>query len=89
MRGDCRSGYHNDVLQRAKREVQLLPGCGGLTLEPLGGGRIEHLPEEGSVQVYGYSMAFGPAVHEVAVAITQRAFPWYEAERVCAAYEGY
>ena len=89
VRGDRHSGYHNDVLQRAKREVRMTPGCAGLALEPLGGGRIEHLPGEGSVLVYGYSMAFGPAVHEVAVEIVRRAFPWYEADRVRAEYAGY
>jgi hypothetical protein len=89
VRGDLSSEYHNDVLQRAKRELRVLPRCSTLCLDPLGGGRIEHDIEAGTVKVFGFSQAFGPAVHEVATQIIRRAFPWYGDDTVQASYEGY
>ena len=55
-------------------------------LEPLGGGRIEHHPEQGVCHVYGYSAAFGPAPHEVAAALVRR---WHPFTTVTTSYDGY
>lgn len=56
-------------------------------LQVLGGGRIEHYPEQQVVSVYGYSAAFGPAVHEVAAGLIQKAYPFYNG--ITWSYEGY
>jgi phosphohistidine phosphatase len=85
VRGGRQSAYHSDVLQRTKGEVQ----GSGLNLEPLGGGRIEHFAGEGKVHVFGYSVAFGAAVHEVTAAILRSQFPLYRPQDVTASYEGY
>lgn len=47
------------------------------TLECVGGGRIEHVPSAGRIFVYGYSMGFGRANHEIAVALLKEAYPTY------------
>ena len=115
-------GYHMNVFQSAKTHATRL----GLTLEPLGGGRMQYTrprstsgtvanqqqqwdSEEGgdlvpSVQwgteagaasrgtgaarclIFGYSVAFGSAPHEVAAAIVKR---WHPFAEVAIAYEGY
>lgn len=76
--GDARADYHNLVLQKAKQlAAQLSPA--GLKVQPLGGGRIEHLPDKKVMNVFGYSVAFGPAVHEVSAALLRRFYPLYDA----------
>ncbi|RYG54946.1 hypothetical protein EON66_06480 [archaeon] len=47
------------------------------TLECAGGGRIEHVPSAGRIFVYGYSMGYGRANHEIAVALLREAYPTY------------
>ena len=89
VRGDRCCGYHNDVLLATKSEVSVLPDAPQLRLEQLGGGRIMHHPATGKVKVYGYSMAFGPAVHEVAAALIRQTYPWYAPDGVSVDYEGY
>lgn len=85
VRGGRQSSYHNDVLQKTKGEVQ----GSGLNLEPLGGGRVEHFPGEGRVHVFGYSTAFGAAVHEVTAAIVRSQYPLYRPQDISVSYEGY
>ena len=85
VRGDRECGYHNDVVQRTVAELRVSSKC----VEALGGGRIEHDEEAGCVSIFGYSMAFGPAVHEVSAAIVRQAYPWYAASAVSVNYEGY
>lgn len=86
VRGRTSASYHNDVLQMLKTEVRGLD-LHGLQLEPVGGGRIEH--DSTSAHVFGYSVAFGPAVHEVSAAIIHSAHPEYSRAAVTCAYEGY
>uniref|UniRef100_A0A061S347 Janus a n=1 Tax=Tetraselmis sp. GSL018 TaxID=582737 RepID=A0A061S347_9CHLO len=83
--GDAAAAYHNDVFQQLRHRAKSL----GLTTEVLGGGRIEHHPEQRSCHVYGYSVAFGPAPHEVTAALVRRANPRYPPSAVTVAYEGY
>lgn len=99
VRGTVAAGYHNHILQHTKAEVAAAvtrgssssSGGGGgqpsWSLEPLGGGRIAHEGCAGRLHVYGYSAAFGPAVHEVTVALLRRWHPFHDA--ITFSYEGY
>ena len=78
--------YHNHIYQRAKAAAARL---GGLEVDVLGGGRIEHYPDQRVISVYGYSAAFGPAPHEVSAALLRRWFPLYGADAVAVSYDGY
>ncbi|KAG2452315.1 hypothetical protein HYH02_003339 [Chlamydomonas schloesseri] len=84
--GDPRAPYHNDVLQKAKQMAQR---CGGLKVTVLGGGRIRHDPATRSIDVYGYSAAFGPAPHELAAALLARWHPLYDRTNITVSYDGY
>jgi phosphohistidine phosphatase len=86
VRGDARAPYHNDILQRAKREVGAV--WPGVAVEPVGGGRMEHIMSEHvqRVSVYGYSAAYGQAPHEVTAALVRKWLPWHE---VLVSYDGY
>jgi phosphohistidine phosphatase len=79
------AAYHNHIYQRARAAAARL----GLRCDVLGGGRIEHNPEQRKVAVYGYSAAFGPAPHEVSAALLRRWLPLYGAEGVTVSYDGY
>lgn len=39
---------------------------------------IEHVPRNGRVFVYGYSMAFGRAKHDISTALVREAYPRYK-----------
>ncbi|GBF93962.1 hypothetical protein Rsub_06211 [Raphidocelis subcapitata] len=83
--GHPHADYHNHIHQRAKGFASRL----GLACDVLGGGRIEHRPDQREICVYGYSAAFGPAPHEVAAALLKRWFPLYGAGGVTISYDGY
>jgi phosphohistidine phosphatase len=85
--GHPAADYHNALVQRAKA-VAARAG-GGLRVDVLGGGRIEHYPEEKVISVYGYSAAFGPAPHEVSAALLRRWHPHYGPDAVTVSYDGY
>lgn len=86
VRGYKRCGYHNDVVQATKEELR---GT-GLDVDVIGGGRILHEPEsEPRVIVFGFSSAFGAALHEVSAVLVRRAFPMYAEQDVVVSYEGY
>lgn len=87
VRGYNRCEYHNDVLQATKEELQ---GSPGLDVGVIGGGRILHEPDnKPCVTVFGHSMAFGSALHEVSAVLIRRAFPAYGEDDVAVSYEGY
>ncbi|KAL4422858.1 hypothetical protein ABPG75_009055 [Micractinium tetrahymenae] len=86
VRGDARAAYHNHVLQATAAEVRAAAPEVGLRLETVGGGRIEHYPEQRAAAVYGYSAAFGQAPHHVTAALLRRWLPFHE---VTASYDGY
>jgi phosphohistidine phosphatase len=86
VRGYSRCEYHNDVLQATKAELRV----SGLHVGVIGGGRILHEPaNKPCVSVFGYSSAFGAALHEVSAVIIRRAFPMYNEDDVTVSYEGY
>lgn len=70
-------------------QVKALAAKSGLRAAVLGGGRIEHAPEQRTVSIYGYSSGFGAAPHEVAAALVHRWLPLYEREAVTVSYQGY
>jgi phosphohistidine phosphatase len=83
------AAYHNHIYQHAKGEVRRLCPSGMLQLDVLGGGRIEHYPDQGVLSVYGYSAAFGPAPHELAAAVLRQWYPFYGSKGISVSYEGY
>jgi phosphohistidine phosphatase len=86
VRGSCAAAYHNHVLQHTKAHIHHLAPEGHLQLQVLGGGRIEHYPEQQVISVYGYSAAFGPAVHEVTAGLLKK---WHPFSNITWSYEGY
>ena len=61
----------------------------GVSLDVLGGGRVEHYPAQdgdGVVYIYGYSSAFGAAPHEITAALVQK---WLPLSTVAFDYSGY
>lgn len=83
VRGFESCSYHNDVLHHTKRELR----GSGLSLDVCGGGRITHDAGAMKIAIFGYSVAFGPAVHEISAAIVRQQFPLYH--EVTVSYEGY
>ena len=52
----------------------------GLDAQCLGGGRIEHRPQDKYLKVYGYSVGFGKADHTKAVDLLKEVYPNYNIE---------
>ncbi|CAJ0573823.1 unnamed protein product, partial [Mesorhabditis spiculigera] len=63
VRGYKRHPYHADICDE------------DFKMDCVGGGRIEHNPDAKSIFVYGYSVGFGKADHEISVDILKKAFP--------------
>jgi hypothetical protein len=80
VRGDPRAAYHNNIFTQAKTELRQFD------LDVLGGGRIVVDDDERRISVYGYSAAFGPAVHEISQSVLRRAYPLHD---ICVSYDGY
>ncbi|XP_037923724.1 sex-regulated protein janus-A-like isoform X2 [Hermetia illucens] len=59
VRGFNRAQWHSDIYDEVRSSVEGL----GLDTECLGGGRIEHRPDNKKIKVYGYSQGFGKADH--------------------------
>lgn len=85
LRGSGLAEYHNDILQMTVAETGVRSKC----FQVLGGGRMSHDVEHKRVHIYGYSVAFGPAVHEVTAELVRRSHPWYEPDAITVSYEGY
>ncbi|GAB4813365.1 hypothetical protein N2152v2_000411 [Parachlorella kessleri] len=89
VRGDSRAPYHDHILRATLKELATLAPPGSaqqLKVETVGGGRIEHYPEQRLLSVYGYSSAFGQAPHEVTAALLRRWFPLHD---ITVSYDGY
>jgi len=80
--GDERASYHNNILTHAAARAGPL----GLRVEALGGGRMDYRPQERSLAIYGYSVAFGPAPHEVAASLVADRHPLLA---ITTTYDGY
>ncbi|XP_034182240.1 sex-regulated protein janus-A [Osmia lignaria lignaria] len=83
VRGYARSQWHSDIFDETGLQLQSIPG---LRPKCLGGGRIEHDPDERILKVYGYSQGFGKADHDVTVGILEKRFPDYT---ISSSDEGY
>eukprot|EP00899_Mesostigma_viride_P024625 jgi/Mesvir1/5347/Mv15436-RA.1 len=59
VRGDRRAEYHANISDKLQAGIKSV----GLSVTPLGGGRMEHYPDQGVLHVYGFSYAFGQADH--------------------------
>lgn len=73
IRGDKSAEYHADIYD------SVAPGITGIGLdpEPIGGGRIKHSVSDKTLFVYGYSMGYGRAEHEITVDKLKKAYPDY------------
>ncbi len=80
VRGDPRAAYHNHVFTQAKAELRQFD------VDVLGGGRIVVDDDERLMIVYGYSAAFGPAVHEISRSVLRQALPLHDID---VSYDGY
>ncbi|XP_017886158.1 sex-regulated protein janus-A-like [Ceratina calcarata] len=74
VRGYARAQWHGDIFDEVNNKLKSISG---LTTNCLGGGRIEHDPDEKTIKVYGYSQGFGKADHEVSVALLKKKYPDY------------
>ncbi|XP_055382926.1 sex-regulated protein janus-A-like isoform X2 [Condylostylus longicornis] len=76
VRGYQRCQWHSDIYDEVSNSVQGL----GLDTECLGGGRIEHRPDNKKIKVYGYSQGFGKADHSESRNILKTKYTDYEIE---------
>lgn len=73
IRGDSSAEYHADIYDPVSKGIEAL----GLDTEPIGGGRIFHNVAAKTIEVYGYSMGFGPADHSITVEKLKKVYPDY------------
>ena len=83
VRGYRRAGYHADIYDEILPELQSL----GLQSDCVGGGRIEHNSDAGTILVYGYSIGFGRADHAITTEILKKFFSSYKS--ITFSNEGY
>ena len=76
VRGWARAEYHADIYDEVEEGIRKQ----GLDAQCLGGGRIQHNPQNKYVKVYGYSMGFGRADHTKAVTLIKEKYPGYTVE---------
>ncbi|EFJ21575.1 hypothetical protein SELMODRAFT_107276, partial [Selaginella moellendorffii] len=74
VRGNKELPFHTDILEAFQKEVAPL----GLQVEAMGGGKMEHSPEQQVIHVFGVSQAFGPANHKLTSSILCQSFPLYK-----------
>ncbi|XP_041048803.1 14 kDa phosphohistidine phosphatase-like [Carcharodon carcharias] len=82
VRGWASAEYHADIYDQVSTWIEKQ----GLHCECQGGGRINHNSAEKKIHVYGYSMGFGRANHEITTAILKSRYPDHS---VTWANEGY
>ncbi|CAL8464400.1 g3935 [Coccomyxa elongata] len=82
VRGNCRAGYHKDVLELANE----LDADSTSQLVPLGGGRIAFNEENKTISIYGYSSAYDQAPHDITAVLVRRSYPFHT---VSVSYSGY
>ncbi|KAM0734500.1 Sex-regulated protein janus-A [Formica fusca] len=74
VRGYARAQWHADIFDKVDEEIKQ---HAGLRANCVGGGRIEHDPDEKTIKVYGYSQGFGKADHQVSVELLKKKYPEY------------
>ncbi|XP_071568289.1 sex-regulated protein janus-A-like [Temnothorax nylanderi] len=63
-----------DIFDRVDEQIKK---HAGLQANCVGGGRIEHDPDEKTIKVYGYSQGFGKADHQISVELLKKKYPTY------------
>ncbi|XP_011708296.1 PREDICTED: 14 kDa phosphohistidine phosphatase-like isoform X1 [Wasmannia auropunctata] len=74
VRGYARAQWHSDIFDQVNEQIKKYAG---LQANCVGGGRIEHDPDEKTIKVYGYSTGFGKADHQVSVELLKKKYPAY------------
>ncbi|XP_048448268.1 14 kDa phosphohistidine phosphatase-like isoform X2 [Rhincodon typus] len=82
VRGWASAEYHADIYEQVSSWIQKQ----GLQCECQGGGRINHNSAKKTIHVYGYSMGYGRAKHEITTELLKAKYPDYN---VTWANEGY
>ncbi|XP_071948098.1 14 kDa phosphohistidine phosphatase-like [Antedon mediterranea] len=72
VRGHAWAEYHADIYEQVEEAI------GQKKCQCVGGGRINHEMFNQSIHVYGYSVGFGKANHEITVEILNKKYPDYE-----------
>ncbi|XP_011168607.1 14 kDa phosphohistidine phosphatase [Solenopsis invicta] len=83
VRGYARAQWHADIFDEVEGQIKK---HAGLQADCVGGGRIEHDPDEKTIKVYGYSQGFGKADHQVSVELLKKKYPGYN---ITCSDEGY
>ena len=74
VRGFSWAEYHSDIMDRvAPRFTEL-----GLQCECVGGGRIKHSQSNKTLHVYGYSVSFGQAKHQLTIELLKKKYSYPE-----------
>ena len=81
VRGFAWAGYHADIFDDVEEKLGKEWNC-----ECLGGGRIQRSENGKQIKVYGYSVGFGKADHELTVSLLKK--NWSKAE-ITWSNEGY
>lgn len=74
VRGTAAAEFHNHILERVGPELEKL----GFECKCLGGGKIEHRPQQKKMRVFGLSTGYGKADHAVTVEILKKVYQDYE-----------
>ncbi|XP_071628412.1 14 kDa phosphohistidine phosphatase isoform X1 [Temnothorax longispinosus] len=74
VRGYARAQWHADIFDQVDEQIKK---HAGLQANCVGGGRIEHDPDEKTIKVYGYSQGFGKADHQISVELLKKKYPTY------------
>ena len=73
VRGHGWASWHADIYEDTENKINKI-GC---SCKCLGGGRIEHKPEQKKIFVYGYSQGYGRADHSLATDIIKKKYSGY------------
>ncbi|XP_056641769.1 14 kDa phosphohistidine phosphatase-like [Diorhabda carinulata] len=81
VRGYAECPYHADINDKVTSDLQKLKSSKVIQdwrTKVLGGGRIQHDPQDNKILVYGYSQGYGKADHQLTVDILKTAYPNYD-----------
>ena len=73
VRGYSWASFHAamiDELEKVLKQTNYICEC-------VGGGRIQHTPEENKIFIYGYSVCYGRADHTITVSLLKKKYPEY------------
>ncbi|KAL5483995.1 hypothetical protein EMCRGX_G020421 [Ephydatia muelleri] len=79
VRGFSWAEYHSDIMDRVAPHFTEL----GLQYECVGGGRIKHSQSNKTLHVYGYSVSFGQAKHQLTLELLKKKYNYPEENFTC------